>query len=158
MTRTRSPALLLLAAAALLSQAALAKSPECQSGARYTAAQAEIDAALKAVGDVPSRHRARLALQLKASPVARGWSAEQQAELIRKVYSSPRYLELERQKEPQVAALMHAVASSSGSDPEVSKCAAARQVRAIAWTLADIHNRQYAYAAREAGLGRSKTD
>lgn len=148
LTRLSASSLLALA----LAGAAHASPTECGSGARYTAAQAEIDAALKTVGDGPQRNRARLESQLKANGVARGWSQEQQAEMLRKAYSSAGYWELEKQKQPHVSTLMQAVTASSGPDPRVSKCTAAKQVKASAWAVADIHNRQYAYVAREVGI------
>lgn len=150
MVLKRLAALLLITTT--LPLAAWANLPDCTSGARFLAAQAQIDAALKTVGDAPGRNRERLQAQLKANAAARGWSREQQAELIQKAYSSPGYLELEKQRQPHVSALMQAVVSSSGPEPRVSKCVAARQVKTIAWNLADIHSRQYAYAAREVGL------
>jgi hypothetical protein len=153
MAPTRFAASLLLASA--LAGAAHASPAECSSGARYTAAQAEIDAALKTVGDGPQRNRARLESQLKASASTRGWSQEQQAEMLRKAYSSAGYRELEQQKQPHVSTLMQAVTASSGPDPRVSKCTAARQVKASAWAVADIHSRQYAHVAREVGVSQT---
>ncbi len=150
MTQKRLAALLLIATT--LPLVAWANLPDCTSGARFAAAQAQIDAALKTVGDAPARNRARLEAQLKASAAARGWSKEQQDELIRKAYHSPGYMELEKQKQPHVSALMQAVLASSGPEPKVSKCAAAKEVRASAWAVADIHKRQYVHAAREVGL------
>ena len=155
MAWTRFAAYLLPAALALVGTAH-ASPGECSSGARYTAAQAEIDAALKTVGDGPQRNRARLESQLKASGASHGWSQEQQAEMLRKAYSSAGYWELERQKQPHVSTLMQAVTSSSGPDPRVSKCAAARLVKTSAWAVADIHSRQYAYVAREVGLTQAR--
>lgn len=153
MTRTRPIALLLLLLGSTLAGAAQASpTEECRAGARYTAAQAEIDAALKTVGDGPARNRARLESQLKASAATRGWSQEQQADMLRKAYSSAGYWELEKAKQPHVSTLMQAVTSSSGPDPRISKCTAAKQVKASAWAVADIHSRQYAFVAREVGV------
>lgn len=152
MTLIRPTASLMLLLGSTLACAAQANLPECGSGARYTTAQAEIDAALKTVGDGPVRNRARLESQLKASGATRGWSSEQQAEMLRKAYDSAGYWELEKARQPHVSTLMQAVAASSGPDPRVSKCTAAKQVKASAWAVADIHSRQYAYMAREVGI------
>jgi len=155
MALTRFTASLMLLLGSTLAWAAQASpTDECRVGARYTAAQAEIDAALKTVGDGPLRNRARLESQLKASGATRGWSQEQQAEMLRKAYSSEGYWELEKSKQPHVSTLMQAVTASSGPDPRVSKCTAARQVKASAWAVADIHSRQYVYVAREVGISQ----
>lgn len=150
MTLKRFAAFLLLGST--LAWAAQARPAECSAGARYTAAQAEIDAALKTVGEGPQRNRARLESQLKSSGAERGLSREQQEEMLRRAYSSAGYWALEKQKQPHVSALMQAVTASSGPDPRVSKCAAAQQVKTSAWAVADIHSRQYAYVAREVGI------
>lgn len=154
MTRTRPTALLMLLLGSALAWAAQASPRECGSGARYTAAQAEINAALKTVGDGPVRNRARLESLLKASGAKRGWSQEQQADMLRKAYSSAGYWELENAKQPHVSTLMQAVTASSGPDPRVSKCTAAKQAKASAWAVADIHGRQYAYLARLVGISQ----
>lgn len=154
MALTRFTASLLLLGSTLV-WGAYASPTECSAGARFTAAQAEIDAALKTVGDGPLRNRARLESQLKASGATRGWSQEQQAEMLRKAYSSAGYWELEKAKQPHVSTLMQAVTASSGPDPRVSKCTAAKQVKASAWAVADIHSRQYAYVAREVGISQT---
>ncbi|MES2612370.1 MAG: hypothetical protein V4679_19105 [Pseudomonadota bacterium] len=157
MTLTRRPTaslILLLLGSTLAGAAQASPTDECRTGARYTAAQAEIDAALKTVGEGGLRNQARLESQLKASGATRGWSQEQQAEMLRKAYSSAGYWELEKAKQPHVSALMQAVTASSGPDPRVSKCTAAKQVKASAWAVADIHGRQYAYVAREVGISQ----
>lgn len=82
MALKRPTALLMLLLGSTLAWAAQASPTDCSSGARHTAAQAEIDAALKTVGDGPLRNRARLESQLKASGATRGWSQEQQAEML----------------------------------------------------------------------------
>ena len=153
MTLTRFTALLLLGST--LTWAADASPTECRSGARFITAQAEIDAALKTVGDGPARNRVRLESQLKANGATRGWSKDQQAEMLRKAYSSPGYWELEKAKQPHVSTLMQAVMASSGPDPQVSKCAAVKQVKTSAWAVSDIHSRQYAYVAREVGINQT---
>ena len=154
MALTRFTASLMLLLGSTLAWSTHASPTDCRSGARYTAAQAEIDAALKTVGDGPLRNRARLESQLKASGATRGWSQEQQAEMLRKAYSSAGYWALEKAKQPHVSTLMQAVTASSGPDPRVSKCTAAKQVKASAWAVADIHGRQYAYVAREVGISQ----
>lgn len=156
MNLTRCAPWLLMAASSLPCAALAADLSDCRAGARFTAAQAQIDAALKTVGDAPGKNRARLESQIRTSAATRTLTQEQQAELLRKAYDSPGYVQLEAQKQPHLSTLMNAVVSSSGPEPRVSKCEAVKEVRSSAWAMADIHSRQYAYVAREVGIVPTK--
>ena len=137
--------LVLLASLAVLP--VLAQSSECHSAKH-------IDAALQDISADPKRQMAALDARLSAQAAALGWSTERQRDLRAQALSSDAYWSFEREKQPHVMALSKAVASSSGPDPQTSKCEAARQVQALAGKLADINRRQYAQAARDIGLAK----
>jgi hypothetical protein len=138
--------------ASLFPLAVFAQASDCNSHKSIAVAQAQIDETLQAIGDDPGNRKAHLDSQLEAKAATLGWSKERQTELRTQAFSSAAFWAFEKEKQPYIAALAKAVASSSGPDSRTSKCEAARQVKSLAKKLAEVNGRQYGYAAREIGL------
>lgn len=138
--------------ATLLPLAVLAQAGGCKSPESIAVARAQIDQALKAVGNDPGNRKAQLESEMEARAAVPGWSKERQSELRNQAFSSATFRAFEDEKQPYITALAKAVMSSSGPDASMSKCEAAKQVKSLAKKLADVNSRQYGYAAREVGL------
>ena len=139
---------LLIAAllATLLPLAAIAQAPDCRSGESFASAQADIDRALAALDESQPLPR------LKAKLTALGWPSARQSDSLRKVFSSKTLVTLQNEEHVYISALSEAVVASSGPDPRVSKCDAAKKVKSLARKIMALNSRQYDYAAREIGL------
>jgi len=132
--------------AALLPLAGLAQSKECGSRESFNAAQAEIDQSLAVLGSD------RPLSKLEAKLTTLGWPKERQTESLKAVFSSDPMATLQKEEHAYISALGDAVVSSSGPNPQVSKCEAAKQVKALARKIMAVNKRQYDYAARAIGL------
>ena len=126
--------------------AVLAQVDDCKSGEGYVAAQAEIDRSLSEVKD--SAAVSRIASKLAAL----GWSEDRQKDAINAVFSSAPTAGLQKERRAHLAALSDAVVSSSGPDPRVSKCQAARQVNSLAVRIVALDRQIYDHAARGIGI------
>lgn len=136
-------------AAVLLMSVAHAK--ECESSESFNAAQAEINQALVAL----KTHRPLP--KLEAQLTALGWPKERQAQSLKAVFASDTMAALQKEERPHISALIDAVRASSGPSPQVSKCEAAEQVKALAGKIMAVNKRQYDHAARAIGLTGEST-
>jgi hypothetical protein len=136
--------------AGVLPIAALAQTPDCTSRRSIASAQADIDEVLAAVGKDQPMSR------LEARITALGWSHERRSVSLKSAFLSKEIVALEKEKQPHVLALTEAVLASSGPEPRISKCEAARQVKSIARKINEVNARQYDHASREIGLAESR--
>ena len=132
--------------AVLLLAAGVAQARDCESRERFNAAQEEIDQSLAVL------RSGRALPKLEAKLTALGWSKERRAESLKAVFSSDTMAALHKEESAYVYRLHDAVMSSSGPSPQMSKCEAAKQVKALAGKIWAVNQRQYDHAARALGL------
>lgn len=131
---------------------AQAQAPDCSSRKSLTIARAEIDQALKAMGDDASHRKAQLVSALRAKADRLGWPDGRQSDLIKKAFSSRDFSAFEEEKQPLVAAVMQAVLASSGPHPSATPCESAETVKSLAHQFMRVSVRQHAQAASDIGL------
>ena len=124
----------------------LAEVNDCNSGERFVAAQAAIDQSLLEVRG--SAAVSRLASRMTAL----GWPEGRRREAVNAAFSSAPIDGLQKERRTHVAALSDAVVSSSGPDPRVSKCEAAKQVKLLVAKIVALDRQIYDQAARGIGI------